>query len=274
MGNEKYVISCDLDMRSNKTRWIQDNRLDEFRESLTDDLLAQGKNVTWVESNGIREYFLKEVKDNALSVVSMDNRYIAGGIALLGVSRTVDNKLNDVGIGPRSDFRSIDEQLYGISRRGKEVMLIDDVIFSGSMAAWVIDQLERRGMKVRRMIAGIAIGDGANRLANREIEVEALYNYPTVEDEICERDFAFVPGSGRRMANREANALYWDTEFGRPEEWASIAAESAADFMANSIERSIRLLKPETPMEWVGRMNGYSYTGMAVDALRQRSEML
>lgn len=277
IGNEQYVISCDLDIQSNKTKWIQNERLDKFRESLTDDLIAQGKNVSWVESSGIREFFRKEAKDCGLAVVSMDNRYI-GGTDQLGISRAVDDKLNDVGLGPRSGYRSVDEQFYGveygIKRRGKEIMLVDDVIFSGNMATWVIDQFTRRGMTVRRMIAGIAIGDGVKLLAERGIEVEALYNYAAVEDEVCERDFAFVPGSGRRMVKNNANALYWDTEFGRPEEWASIRTDSATGFMMSSIERSMRLLKPDTPMSWVGRMNGYVCDGLAADALQKRRKAI
>lgn len=269
-----YIISGDLDMPGEKTRGIEPCRLAEFRACLTNDLEKQGKLVSWIESGEIRDYFRQNTRRSRLPVLSIDDRYIPAGTSLLGLSRAVSSSLDDEGIAARAGFRSVEEQLNAIAAVQKEIMLVDDVIFSGDMAVWVVDQLAVRDIKVKQVVAGIAIKEGMEKIAGKGIDVAALYSYEWVEDEVCERDFAFVPGSGRRMASSGANALYWDAAYGRPPEWASIRPDAALDFTASSLERSLRLLKPDTTMGWVGRMNGYATDGLAANALRQRMEVL
>src|SRR5690606_17850713 len=128
---------------------------------------------------------------------------------------------------------------------------------------WIADMLAEQGVIVRAALGGVVIGEAVHRLAERDIEMQSMKFFEVVDDEICERDFAIVPGSGRKLITKSSSSLYFDPEFGRPTSWASIPEVHAADFFASSIDRNSRLLRTETRLANIGEFVGYD-GGMTV----------
>jgi hypothetical protein len=188
----------------------------------------------------------------------------------MGISRAVDHTLQDAGYAPRLGFPPIAEQLAQAAGLSREVVLADDVLFSGEMVSSLAEALATRGTQVKEVICGIAIAEGAEKLEAEGIAVTAVRTYADVEDELCERDFALVPGSGRRLIEREQHALYFDNLFGRPRVWASIPLAHEHTFCLNSLRRNIPLLRAGTPMEALGSFVGYPSTGPSAAAILQQ----
>ena len=266
-----YVISGEFDLLGNsQKRIMQTNKLEMVRESLVDDLEAMGKNVTWVSAQDVARGINKRVSASQLPVVTLDEVYVTSPNARIGISRGSDDVLNDAGYMPRVGYGSIKDQFDAVALLGPEVQLIDDVVFSGEMMSWVINEFQKRNVRVGRVVCGIAIKEGIELLDDLGIPVESVYMFDDVEDEICERDLFVAKGSGRRLSNEQGNALYFDDKNGRPERWASIPPNSTSDFCLRSLERSLTLLRPDVLMCEVGQFYGYPVEGLAQSAIRTR----
>lgn len=271
MNKLPYVISEELDLNIRNTQSvINTDKLDAFRENLDTDLRNMGKQPYWVPSSTITAGLNRITQQTQLPVVSLDDRYLTAADQYLGISRGTDSNLNDDGYAARYNYPPIDKQLEQIAALGSEIMLADDVLFSGEMIAWLSERLARTGVKIGAVAVGIAMQEGITKLAAQGIDVNAAIVFDDVEDELCERDLAVVPGSGRRVASAGANALYFDVDNGKPEQWASISTDTAAAFCANSLQRSMKLLQPSIPMSSVGRFIGYGTEGTAVATLSKR----
>jgi len=270
MGNP-YVISAELDLATaDLGQIVKKDSVEGFRESLDADLRAMGKETLWVASSTIQNGLELAIAKTNLPVVSLDDKYVSSAAQYLGISRGVDPLLNDDGYVARRGYPCIEEQLKGVLSLGKEVMLVDDVLFSGEMVAWLADSLRPYGVKIGAVVVGIAIQEGIDKLKLEGMEVSASEVFSEVEDEICERDFAVVPGSGRRINALASNALYFDKDNGKPEQWASITAGVADSFCVNSLRRSVDILQPAVPMQALGKFLGYGTNGNAVEQIVRR----
>jgi len=183
------------------------------------------------------------IRQTGLPVVSMDQVYIRTNPAI-EVSRIVDDSLNDCGIAPRFGAPSLSEQLLRVKDRFKEVVLVDDVIFSGKVISKILLSLERLGVKVPVVVAGITIGEGARTLKEKtKAELLTVRYYQEVIDEVCERDFyPGVPLSGRFLLTQdvERGAPYL-LPFGNPRKWASIPREAEQEFSQFCRKQTIKL---------------------------------
>ncbi len=263
-----YIISAELDLPSADLQQIINiNQLEAFRENLDTDLRAFGKDTWWVDSGVLRRTMEAAVAATSLPVVSLDTRYVRTASQYLGVSRGSDARLNDAGYAPRAGYKPIATQLERVSRLGQELVVADDVVFSGEMISWLADELEERSTRIGAVVCGVAIQEGIDKLALRNIPVEATLVFDAVEDELCERDFAFVPGSGRRVDDLQTNALYFDSVYGKPSTWASIPPEKAATFCKSSLARNRYLLRSDAP---AGNFLGYDPRLNAIDQLTKR----
>lgn len=270
MGNP-YVISAELDLGSaDFEQIINKDKIEGFRESLDTDLRSMGKETLWVPSNVMRTGLELAIAKTNLPVISLDDRYVTSADQYLGISRGVDALLNDAGYVPRQGCLPIKEQLDNVPRLGKEIMLVDDVLFSGEMVSWLAESLKPYGVKLGAVAVGIAIGEGIEKLEAEGIEVTATEVFDDVDDEICERDFAIVPGSGRRIDALAANALYFDSKNGKPASWASIAKGNIDSFCVSSLQRSASLLQPGLPMNNLGKFLGYGSNGEANSQIMRR----
>lgn len=272
--NKPYVLSEELDLSGSYSKeTVNFKQLDNFRASLDADLASIGKNTLWVPSRKIRKSIFDALKSNTLPVVSLDDRYVNFAGDYLGVSRGIDSDYNDTGYVARGGYPAIDKQIDTIARSAGEVVLVDDVLFSGEMLEWVIEQLDRRNTKVAAVVCGIAMAEGVDRLNKRGLTVDAGEVFDEVDDEICERDFAIVSGSGRRLSTANANALYFDKSFGSPEKWASIPASAVDEFSNNCIERSANLVTSDVRIEAIGNFVGYAEKGNAREVIMDRLEV-
>lgn len=268
MGNP-YVISAELDLaNANLEQIVRQERIEGFRESLDANLRSIGKETVWVQSSTMQSGLENALRNTRLPVVSLDERYVTTADEYIGISRGVDEQLNDVGYVARVGYRPIQEQLGKISALGSEIIVADDVLFSGEMITWLADALEQRGVKIGGLVCGIAIQEGIEKLETKNIDVAAIETFDEVEDEICERDFAVVPGSGRRIESVAANALYFDPVNGKPTQWASIPANMVEGFAYDSYMRSADLLQPNLRIADIGNFYGWG-TGNAEDILNE-----
>jgi hypothetical protein len=266
-----YVISAELDLPNEQlTQLVSGNRINKFRESLDGDLRQMGKDTLWVSSESIQADLQDVIEKTGLPTVSLDERYVTTANQYIGISRGTDASLNDVGYVPRVGYPATKEQLSRVSQLGDEILLIDDVLFSGEMMSQLVRDLEPYGVKVSAVAVGIAIQEGIDKLQAMGIDTVASRVFDDVEDEICERDFAVVPGSGRRVDALNASALYFDPTYGRPERWASIPSPYSTRFGVNSLRRSIDLLRPGVTMESLGTFVGYGKDGSANEQLQKR----
>jgi hypothetical protein len=254
MGELPYVISAELEyVRADA---LQLGAVDAFRQSLDADLQALGKNVEWVDASTLQQGMRAMCRTTNLPIISLDQRYIAqnNADAFLGISRAVGPDLIDAGYDARQGFEPIDAQFDALGQAfaGQEILLVDDVLFTGEMVDFISRELKGRGVRVAAVACGIAIGEGAEKLAAQGIETEPVVSFDAVDDEICERDFTLLAGSGRKVLGQPRGGLYFDDVYGRPDKWASIPAWGAGGFCLRSLERNRRPLANGPIADFVG----------------------
>lgn len=147
---------------------------------------------------------------------------------------------------PRKEV-SILEQIENITKKinKKEIILVDDVVFSGSVLKKIIKLFELYGIKVVKIVSSISMEE-SYRYFNENIEKGLLTNYLLKEntiDQICERDFYFgICGSGiMKRENKKYYKAPYFKPYGDPVERASIPKEYEKSFSKSCIERSIYL---------------------------------
>lgn len=142
---------------------------------------------------------------------------------------------------------SLDLQIKRLvgSLNSKEVILADDVVFSGSVLRNIIKRLNNSGISVVGIISSICTIDALNYFKNN-LKYGIRTNYileSSVIDQICERDFYFgIAGSGIMIDTNKGlyKAPYFEP-YGNPYERASIPIEYVNMFSKGCLERSIYL---------------------------------
>lgn len=174
--------------------------------------------------------------------VSLDRVYLQSPFGL-DITRLVDVNGNDKGLGRRPATPLLLQQFRELRDSGKkQITLIDDVIFTGDLLERLCNTLQKIGIEVPTIIAGIGINKGVKKLQRLGKEVQCVRLYNTVIDEICERDFyPGVPFSGRSIPNSENVGVPYILPFGKPSQWASIPEERQASFSQFCIEQTIKL---------------------------------
>jgi hypothetical protein len=162
-------------------------------------------------------------KQHQLTVVSMDGVYFRSKHTI-AVNRSVDRLGNDAGLKPRPGALSFEEQISLLRRNGlTEIVLVDDVIFSGNQMSSVIRKLAKAGVQVNRVLSGVSVGMGERRLRKIGVECSSVCFFPEVTDEICQRDLLpGIPRSGRTVAGAGNVGMPYILPFGNPGKWASI----------------------------------------------------
>lgn len=149
-----------------------------------------------------------------------------------------------------NDFSSVDEQVKKISEKLKvmglnQIILVDDVVFSGSVLSSVIELFKNNGISVIGIRSAVATTNSFKRF-NNELFLGLKCKYllgEEVIDQICERDFYFgIPQSG--ISILEDGIIYkapYFRPFGNPVERASIPKEYENYFSKGCLKRSIWL---------------------------------
>ena len=142
---------------------------------------------------------------------------------------------------------SLDSQIKRITKvlPSKEIILADDVVFSGSVLRSIIKRFSDYGIKVVGIISSICSYEGYeyfNKSLKYGIKTKVLM-LEDVIDQICERDFYFgVAGSGIMISTGDGmyKAPYFKP-YGNPYERASIPLEYVDFFSRGCLERSLYL---------------------------------
>ena len=189
-----------------------------------------------------------------IPIVSLDKIYFKGG----GINRFLDCTRLDGSkklvsrINPM-DENSVEKQVKNISdefkERGKnEIILADDVVFSGNVLRSLAELFNNNGIKVLGIRASIAT-EKSYEYFNNELELGLKCGCilgENVIDQICERDFYFgIAQSGISTIDDEGKVSKspYFLPFGNPVERASIPKEKEKSFSNGCLLRSMYLWK-------------------------------
>lgn len=187
----------------------------------------------------IRDGLRSLINQSGLHPVSLDKVYVECS-SNLEITRGVNSENKDQGLFHRTGAPLLRNQLRRLSGL-KEVVLVDDVVYSGSLLDRVIRCLSYYGVKVPLVCAGIGISEGLRRI-NAEREIWCVRAYEEVIDEICERDFfPGVPFGGRLLIGHHNVGVPYILPFGKPGAWASIPMGSEVPLSKKCIELTRRL---------------------------------
>lgn len=221
-----YVVSCDLRILWRNAGFTVSNEpINEFRTSVRSALRESVGESEWVPEQELKEGLMQLTTGCAMPIVSLDPVYAPSDLHL-SLTRLVDDRLADAGYGARDgtpiDLRSVVGTVVERLEE-RDIALVDDVLFSGAMMQHLISLFAERGVRVRRVFAGIAIGEGVDRLRFIDCPVSSVRLYHEVTDEICERDFLpGAPMSGRTVRTHQNTGAPYLLPFGKSATWASI----------------------------------------------------
>jgi len=247
----KYVVSEDicvlLSLWAKKYGFLppQPQFLRGLRTAMKNELeriFGQGK-IDFLEADHLIIGLKKLTAESGLMPVSLDKSYFFTNHQI-EMTRAVDANLADCGESERFGQEKLETQIQKLSLvLPSEIALVDDVIFSGNGIIRLINLFAQRKIAVKKIIAGISIGEGREKIQKLGAEVVSVFHYANVIDEICERDFyPGVPLSGRYVSNqtKETGAPYL-YPFGKPTEWASIPPEQAENFSRFCLRQTANL---------------------------------
>jgi hypothetical protein len=245
-----YVVSEDIALLLSTWGQAQDFSLpcesyfSSWREEMTDTMRHLFSHYQRVEEREMVDGLSHLIARIGLPVLSLDGVYIRADLSL-EIARQVNERGEDAGLGSRPGTPSLRHQLRTIQQSGlKEVLLADDVIFSGSLIERVCRILARLDIRVPVICAGVGIGEGVNKLVRHGREVFCVRMFDQVIDEVCERDFVpGVPQSGRALRGEDRVGIPYLFPFGDPVRWASIPEDHAASFSTFCLTHAIRLFE-------------------------------
>ncbi len=168
----------------------------------------------------------------------------------LNITRAIDEKFNKiVNQVPREGYPSVESQLNNLGMFVHHT-LFDDVIYSGNGCKEIIEMSKIQNVLFNKVIAGITIGEGKNRLESMGIDVVSLFHFESVVDEVCQRDF--IPGlpfCGRTLITDAGEYRYvpYLLPWGNPMEWASVPKKNAVAFSKACIGTTIEFWEEVHP---------------------------
>lgn len=198
-----------------------------------------------------------------LPIVSLDKIYVTvddKNLLFLDCTR-LDGSKELVSRNNIHECENVDKQIDLISKRlkaqnQKKIILLDDVVFSGSVLRTVIKKFLDRGivvMGIRSAISTVTSYDFFNSILPLGLRCGYVMEKEVI-DQICERDFYFgIAQSGISVRNNDGKvckAPYF-VPFGNPVERASIPKEQEIFFSEGCIKRSIALWESVKKMIYV-----------------------
>lgn len=245
-----YVISEDIKILIEK--WTNSKNFvcpnDLFFVSLRKKMKKKlesifGDCVQFVSEDDIVDMMKNLSEQYDSSMISIDKVYSSCPMKI-EITRTMNQDMTEIFHHQRYGSDSIDTQFDLLcAKLPKEIVIVDDVIVTGDIIKYVVQQLQERSINVKQVFSGIAMQRGIDRLQEIGLSVSALVVYSDFIDEICERDFyPGIPFSGRSVIseNRQISAPYI-MPFGDPVAWASIPKEHALDFSIFCLKQAICL---------------------------------
>ena len=250
-----YVVSEDIHILLKE--WA-DNRgftlpNDDFFHSLRQEFISSMKAIfpgfEFVTASELTSGITKLIEQVDLLPISLDRVYCRTSLSI-EVTRSVDKSGNSMGLRERprclplnQQFQLLEDELSKLNV--KEVVLIDDVIFTGGMINEVIGRLVSRGIRVPHVCAGIGTAEGIARINTDGRGVHCIRTYAQIIDQVCERDFyPGIPFSGRTVVGRDDDmGMPYLLPFGSPLDWASIPDRLQVTFSEFCLEQTIKLFR-------------------------------
>lgn len=244
-----YVISGDLPIVLGE--WARERSftlpsmesINELRSTFLGFMQSIFSPVEFVGEQELINGMNAAIESQGFPIISMDPVYVRGTYQL-SMSRMVDGDFTSMGLFRRENAPYLLTQLRMLQKENlKQACLVDDVIFEGNGGVRVIEALKKIGITIPVMIAGIAISQGKENIENNGTKVLAVRTYPSVIDEICERDFwpgVNLAGRGVQMQDGQVVGAPYVAPFGNPD-WASIPDDQKERFSRFCISQSIAL---------------------------------
>lgn len=246
---QPYVVSADV--RLLMSRWAEQKKFvlpnesffTEMRSDFSEMMSSIFSGFKLISENELVVGTQKFIEKQSVPIISLDRVYSSSNL-MLDITRCVDSKKNDRGMSSRFGSEPIDQQIKQIKDRGiSEVVLVDDVIFTGSLIVKLIELLSVFQIHTSCVYAGIGIEQGMQKI-KKNVSVDCLFCYKTVIDQVCERDFyAGVPFSGRSLLNSKNVGMPYFYPFGNPEKWASIPKKYTKEFSQFCMNQTIKLFE-------------------------------
>lgn len=225
---------------------------DLLKEKLTATLHGVFPNVVYVSGDELRDSIIHMASLSGLPTIFQTEVYqddSAPPQYTLNINRVVTPDGDDlVGQRARPRREPIEAQISVIPPG--DYAIVDDVVCSGKGVCESINLLAKSSIHIRKVIAGIAIGEGMQRIGSLGIEVLHGRYFEEVIDEVCERDFLpFVPLGGRTVITVTGldYCLPYVQPWGRLHKWASIPYEYATFFSRSCMHAALELWDSVAP---------------------------
>ncbi len=192
---------------------------------------------------------LVDVSPNAF-IISVDQIYNSTAFHLESNRIADAATLEILGEAQRPGSPTLVEQIRQLPK-GQPITLVDDGCFSGDTLLRIYEMCKQERVVVANIVVGILIDRPNNHLvkAHQDVSLHAAYEFPSVIDWVCERDFFVgVPLSGRTVGRIQSDgtveplcpdvALPYCLPFGDPVKCASIPPKNAITFSQHCLRLS------------------------------------
>jgi len=246
-----YIVSADIYLLVKE--WAKQNGFIlppekffyQLRKEFSDQMRRMFPNFELVAEQEIFHGLTKLVMESGLPSISLDRVYYYSGLKL-EIARLVDEAGKDRGLlGHRADSPLLLQQIRRLQKSElREVVLVDDVLYSGKLLERIINILSSINIRVPLICVGIGIAEGIKYLDSKKCTIHCVRTYEEVIDEVCERDFyPGVPLSGRLLVGNNNIGVPYILPFGNPQSWASIPSEHALTFSKFCLRQTIKLFE-------------------------------
>lgn len=235
---------------------------DSFIGTLRNDFKKEVENIfenkVWIISE---EMMLESMNDcisdvlDVIPIVSLDKIYLVqdnDNIKFLDCTR-LNGESGLISRKYCNDLGNVEKQIRNLATELKnnnesQIVLVDDVVFSGNVLKKVIEIFKNYGIEVIGIRSCIGTSE-AYEYFNDVLPLKLKCGYllgQEVIDQVCERDFYFGIAQSGISIQGENGVIYkapYFYPFGNPNERASIPMKDTEEFSQGCIERSIRLFK-------------------------------
>jgi len=251
-----YVITDDINLLANKLlsnpfiKILNNKFITSIGPHIQMLLSSIFDTVDVIESKNIYDFLYRSTKNIDLPIVSLTN--IIGSelcdaellISRCEVLEFVDGEPRYKHAGLHSRYvggKNLDQQMLNLSSqfRNQEIVLIDDVIYSGNTMASIISRLRESGVKVQSVFTNVILEKAYNRLVDFDVKIIYDVIYSHVIDIVCLRDFIFgLPGGGRNVLLNHSILTHapYIFPFGDLNNWANIPNAKTVEFSAQMLE--------------------------------------
>lgn len=250
MNKKPYVVSGDIFLLmqewAEQQGFVLPNHMffQQLREDFSELMSQVFQDFEFVPEEELVNGLTDLVEKSDLFPISLDRVYYRSKPSL-ELTRAVECDGKDLGLRSRAGAPTMLIQFNELRKvEQKEIVLVDDVIFTGDLLEKVIHSLKKMGIRVPLVCTGVGIAEGIRRLDSLSCKVHSVRTYGKVIDEICERDFyPGVPLSGRLLAGKEDVGVPYILPFGNPGKWASIPHEWQKVISRFCIQQTIKLFE-------------------------------